>query len=295
MADQFETDSEGRSSVVDFTKFDFETLRSFPTSEGVSKYIPDMTEGNFFDFERFVESHSLGYKYYYDRDLKHIVITRMGPPSPQHEAVHASVTYSVQSYNVALNGDPNYPILIRGSSQVNVGSQIHSPDAQYKVFNRPCPNMVVEASDTQGLAELVRKLRLYIENTNNIMFALGFKFLPVQGGVGLLAIGYSREFGTQQPLFVINFGTTNISPQAEASILQAAQLHDTALFTGLGYGDAECNLPNMQAYRIEIRREWILCSDYVGVQLFEGENFNHIENNLFIDLYQVRRTYFHNA
>ncbi len=233
------TDIERSYSLVDFSTIRIEDLNSCPDYEGFTKCIPNMTEEDYYDYQRFLQSNDLRYACEYDRTKKSIIITRMGPPSRQHEAVLGIVTYSVGSFNNAMSGASEFPLLYSGSSSVNVGTRIYSPDAQFNVPHRPCPNVVVESSDTQSVADLIRKLKAYIEHTDNIMFALGFKFLPVENGVALLAIGYSRENGTDHPLFVINFGSANVSPRTQGTIIEVAEIENADRFTGLGYGDAE--------------------------------------------------------
>ena len=121
------------------------------------------------------------------------------------------------------------------------------------------------------------------------MFALGFKFLRAYNGVTSLAIGYSREYGTQQPLFVINFGSANVSRQAEHSSLREVMIPNVARFTGLGYGDEECTTAGMLPYRIEVPRQWMLCTDFIGVHLFQHANLSpNNEANFIIDLSDAR-------
>jgi hypothetical protein len=284
-----------RVFMIDFSRIHYDQLSSHREVEGFSKCIPDASEEDYYEYLRFLKSNELRHHCFYDNSIRSIVITRMGPPSAQHESTHGIVTCMVSAWNQHLSGRMSYPIRIRGGSPVHVGGRIVSPDAQYCVPNRPCPNMVVESSDNQTLADLIRKLKSYIEDTNNIMFALGFKFLRVWDGVGLLAIGYSREHGVQEPLFIINFGSANFSSQAIGSILQTTQLPNENSFTGLGYGDHECTVQGMPAYCIVVPRQWMLCTDFVGVELF-GQGNLQLEDvdNFVIDLFFVRDAFFLN-
>ncbi len=51
-----DTNSERRSSLIDFGKIDYEALKPLPYFEGLSKCITKVTKQDYFEFLRFVKS-----------------------------------------------------------------------------------------------------------------------------------------------------------------------------------------------------------------------------------------------
>ncbi len=287
------TDTERPSHAMDFSQVDFAVLPQDPLSPGC-QIISCACEEEYRCLASWVHVHGLQYKAEYDTKRSLGVLSPLSRPSGPHELSTGTFRYAHSDFNRAASGRNNFPLRDTGSCDVRLlNGSILIPDSSVTLTGRNCPNIVFESGLTNlTFVEFIRKIQRYIIETDNIMYAIGWKRLEVAEGTPLVAVAFSRLNGATLPLFVINFGNAPLSYQALTSLRAEFGVGINVLCRGLGFQhDPECGQAMMALYTIVVPLQCVVCADTTGQQLFQLPNNGQYAREFMIDLFDVRQDF----
>lgn len=278
------------TSTIEFSKIDFSTLPPHPTLTGY-KVIRESSKRDFEEFQSFCRCHNMRFKTEYDAPLRLIALAER--PSGAHQVSCAGAVFYYTAFNCSNSGNMKIPLSNTRSTYVtSLNGSIFIPDDSLTVGDgRKYPNIVFEVGmENSTLAEFTNKLRRYITDTEEIMYAIGWQRIVQPQGVILLAIAFSRWTDPHLPLFVISFGDTPISPNAMTSLRDEFGDEIDVLCRGFGFNeDPQCTQEWMDLYTMVVPTNCTVCVDRSGLELFQLPNNANYQQPFVIDLFLVRQ------
>jgi Uma2 family endonuclease len=201
-------------------------------------------------------------------------------PLGPHENACGYFDMMAYRYNDSVGGGRQKPLRVDRSEYYFLDNGIKvEPDAQFRVADRHCPNLVIEVANTDSVAKTHQKAAQYLTLSDNIMMVGVVKIYP---NGAMLYLQYSRSL--PQPInnidlivpdFGVSFGPTPMSSVQVGNVLQATHLELANLrgyFANNQGPNEPCLEPHMPSYQVTYPRHLLLCLDLAGQQVDQRWN-----------------------